>query len=413
MPDAVLGDAALADLAARARAELTHDILPFWQRHAFDGSGWLRGAVEDDLTVDDSRPRHSVIASRTLWTFAVAAQALPEQRGSLETTGRLAANLVLGDFWDEQHGGVFWALAPDRSVAADRKQIYAQAFAIYGLSEWHAATGDAEALEAAWRIFELLETHARDRKRGGYLEALSREWGPLENTALSDKDLAVPKSMNTNLHILEAYTTLLRVTGEDKVREALASLLDASLAHILTLEPFARCQLFFDMDWNSVVDTVSYGHDIEASWLLWDAWEALAEAGVTNAGLQQRTRDAALALADAVRTHGLDADGGVMYEGTPTEVVNDQKHWWPQAEGVVGWLNAYQVAGREEDRAAALAAWDFIEAKVIDREHGEWFAQLERDGSVRSGTPDNVKIGPWKCPYHNARACLEVMRRVQ
>ena len=413
MPDPVVGDAALTNLAARARAELVGNILPFWERHAFDDSGWLHGAVLDDLEIDDSGPRHAVIAARILWTFAAASQALPAVREELDVTARTAYSLVVGGFWDQSHGGVFWALNPDGSIAADRKQTYAQAFAIYGLAEWHAATGDEPALEAAWRLFELLETHARDRERGGYLEALTREWGPLADTALSDKDLSVPKSMNTNLHVLEAYTTLLRVTGDERVREALHELLAVSLDRIVSLIPFAHCQLFFDLDWHSQVDTVSYGHDIEASWLLWDAWEALAAAGIDDAQLAERARSVALGLADAVRTNGQDADGGVMYEGTPAGVVNDQKHWWPQAEGVVGWLNAYQLEGRKEDRAAALAAWDFIEAKVIDHEHGEWFGELNRDGSVRVGAENDLKIGPWKCPYHNARACLQVLHRVR
>jgi mannobiose 2-epimerase len=413
MPQQVTGDAALTELAARARAELVDDILPFWIRHSFDDEDWLPGAVLNDLTVDDARPRHAVIAARTLWTFAAAARDLPELRGDLKNTARKALRLVLDDFWDDDHGGVFWSLNADRSVLADRKQIYAQAFAIYGLAQWVDVSGDAAARSAAFTMFDLLEAHARDRAQGGYLEALTREWGPLANTALSDKDLPVPKSMNTNLHVLEAYTTLLRVTGDERVREALHELLIASLDHIVALKPFAHCELFFDLDWRSHVNTVSYGHDIEASWLLWDAWEALAAAGAVDDALGARTRDVTLKLADAVRAHGLDADGAVMYEGTPARVVNDQKHWWPQAEGVVGWLNAYQLAGRAEDRAAAIGAWDFVEARVIDREHGEWFARLDRAGAVLTGTEDDVKIGPWKCPYHNARACLEVMRRVR
>jgi len=413
MPQFVMGDEALSNLAERARAELVGDILPFWMRHGFDEDGWLAGAVHDDLTVDGSRPRHAVIAARVLWTFSAAARDLPEQRAELIETAMKAKQLVLGDFWDSVNAGVFWALNSDRSVLADRKQVYAQAFAIYGLAQWAEVSGDEAALAAALRLFELLESHARDHERGGYFEALTREWGPLEDTALSDKDLSVPKSMNTNLHVLEAYTTLLRVTGHPHVRDALHSLLADSLEHIVTLSPFAHCELFFDMDWRSQVDTVSYGHDIEASWLLWDAWEALEAAGIVDGGLEERTRSVALLLAEAVRIHGVDGDGGVMYEGTAAGVVNEQKHWWPQAEGVVGWLNAFQLAGRAADREAALAAWDFIEAKVIDREHGEWFARLDRDGVVLEGTPDDVKVGPWKCPYHNARACLEVMRRVR
>lgn len=412
MPEIVVGDAALAALAASARAELTDNILPFWTQHAFDDDGWLRGAVLDDLSLDDSRPRHAVIAARILWTFAAAARDLPELAGQLDPTARKALDVLLGAFWDDMDGGVYWALNADGSIAADRKQVYAQAFAIYGLSQWFEVSGDERAEAAARRLFELLETHARDRVEGGYLEALTRSWGPLTDTALSAKDLSVPKSMNTNLHVLEAYTTLLRVTGDVRVREALHDLLVVSLDHIVTLEPFARCELFFDRDWRSQVDTVSYGHDIEASWLLWDAWEALAESGIDDEALAARTRSVALDLAEAVRENGQDPDGGVVYEGTPEGVVNTEKHWWPQAEGVVGWLNAFQIGGRTEDRASAVAAWAFIQAKVVDRQHGEWFARLDRTGQLLGGTPDDVKVGPWKCPYHNARACLEVIRRV-
>ena len=276
------------------------------------------------------------------------------------------------------------------------------------------ASGDERALAAAMRVFELLEMHARDRMHGGYLEALSRNWGSLADTALSDKDLSVPKSMNTNLHVLEAYTTLLRVTRDSRVAQALHELLRVSLDHIVALRPFAHCDLFFDLEWNSQVDTVSYGHDIEASWLL-----VGRVGGARGGGDRRRSRwPSARAQSRCVlpkpcaRTAKMPTAASCT-RARLTGVVNDQKHWWPQAEGVVGWLNAYQLAGRAEDRAAALAAWDFIEARVIDREHGEWFAELNRDGSVRYGAEGDVKIGPWKCPYHNARACLQVLRRVE
>lgn len=412
MPATVNGDEALARLRERAERELITDILPFWETHAFDDEGWLRGAVLDDLTVVDDRPRHAVLVARILWTFATAAIDLPGEAERWRATAEKARDLLLGALWDDEAGGVYWSLEPDGTVADDRKQVYAQAFTIYALAQWHAATGDAEALECAWQAFDLLEAHGRDRELGGYVEARARDWGPVEHMALSAKDMNVPKSMNTNLHILEAYTTLLRVTGDHRVREALASLLRVSLERIVTEAPRAHCALFFDMSWHSLVPTISYGHDIEASWLLWDAWEALAAAGVSNAVLEQETHRIALALADAVREHGLDSDGGVMYEGVPAEITNPLKHWWPQAEGVVGWLNAYQIAGRGADRDAALAVWDFIEEHQIDRVNGEWFAELDRDGSTRPDAPDECKIGPWKCPYHNARACFEVMRRV-
>jgi mannobiose 2-epimerase len=273
--------------------------------------------------------------------------------------------------------------------------------------EWVRATGDPAALRLAWDLHDAIEGHAREPVHGGYLEALARDWSPLGDMALSERDVSVPKSMNTNLHVLEAYTNLLGLTGDGRVRTELGDLLEVCLGRIIADEPWTHCQLFFDLEWRNQTPNISFGHDIEASWLFWEA--ALA---VGDDGLTQRTRDAALALADAVLDHGVDPDGSVLYEATPTEIVEAEKHWWPQAEGVVGWLNAYQLTGEPRYRDAALAAWRFIEDRVVDRTHGEWFSVLSREGEPLPGHPASKKMGPWKCPYHNARACLEVMRRV-
>jgi len=212
------------------------------------------------------------------------------------------------------------------------------------------------------------------------------------------------------LHVLEAYTVLLRATDDIQVREALRSLLLDMLDHVVSDKPFAHCDLFFDLDWKSLVSKVSYGHDIEASWLFWEAAVA-----VGDEALKARTREVSLDLADAVLAHGVDTDGAVLYEGTATGPSNTEKHWWVQAEAVVGFLNAWQLGGKVEHRAAALRAWQFIEAHVIDHEKGEWFAIVDRQGKVLPDYPqhrDSGKIGPWKCPYHNARAAMEVMRRI-
>ena len=413
MPEPLATTAALADLRDRARAELAGNILPFWEARAFDADGWLAGTVRDDLTVDAQAPRHSVLASRILWTFAEAARDdVAGERDRWLRTARTALELVTGPFWDGHHGGVVWSLDAERRHLSDRKQVYAQAFAIYGLAAYSRAAQDPDTLDQALDLFALLEMHARDRDSGGYLEAHARDWTDLADMSLSPRDLNVPKSMNTNLHVLEAYTTLLEVSGDARVGEALAAVLDVTLENIVRREPWAHCALFFDRAWTSQVDTISYGHDIEAAWLLWEAWEALAHAGVGDESLRERTRAATLDLAHAVRAHGVDADGGVMYEGDPGGVVNSEKHWWPQAEGVVGWLTAFQVGGRDEDLASALAAWEFLEAHVVDHAGGEWWAQLDRDRRPMTEAEGSCRIGPWKCPYHNARACLEVVRRV-
>ncbi|HOY54468.1 MAG TPA: AGE family epimerase/isomerase [Opitutaceae bacterium] len=398
----------LAELRRRAEAELTQDILPFWTRHAFEPDGRLVGVVAHDLRKFDDAPRHVVLCARMLWTFAAAHRVVPNPQ-YLEM-GRKALALLTGPFWDARHGGVFWSLDAKHQVASDRKQIYAEAFTIYGLSEWFAATGDHAALDLAKEVFFLIEKHASEPVHGGYIEALARDWSPLADMRLSLKDLNAPKSMNTLLHIMEAYTALLRVWPDATLRERLRELVEILFKHVYTTEPYARCALFFDLDWRSHTPGISYGHDIEASWLFWEAADALGDET-----LKTRTRDIALAMAEGVRAHGLDTDGAVLYAGEGQQVLNPEKHWWPQAEAVVGFLNAYQLGKHDADLRAAFRAWDFIEAKVIDRQHGEWFAILRRDGTPLPDYPENTdscKIGPWKCPYHNARACIEVLRRV-
>ncbi len=401
--------ASLADLRRRAEAELTEDILPFWQRHAFDpATGYLVGVVANDLRRFDDVPRHAVIAGRLLWTFASAVRREPKPEW--QEMGRRAYALLTGPFWDRQHGGVYWNLDAAGRALSDRKQVYAQAFAIYGLAEWFAASGDGAALEAAQRLFGLIEQHAADRAHGGYLEALGRSWGELADMRLSDKDLNAPKSMNTLLHVLEAYTTLLRQWPDARLRGRLRDLLVVMLDRVVDDKPYTHCQLFFDLKWRSLAPGISFGHDIEASWLLWDAAEALGDAD-----LLARTRRVSLDLAAGVLAHGRDADGSIFYEIRTDGTLRTDKHWWPQAEAVVGFLNAHALGGGAAYREAAIRTWQFIENHVVDRQHGEWFAELDRSGRPLPDYPehpDSCKIGPWKCPYHNGRACLEVMRRV-
>lgn len=399
----------LPGLRRRAEAELTENILPFWTRHAFEpASGKLAGVLTNDLRRFDDVPRHVVLCARILWTFAVAVRR--EARAEWLETGRRAYALLTGPFWDQRHGGVYWSLGAEGGVHSDRKQIYAQAFAIYGLAEWYAATGDMTALDRAQEMFALVERHASEPGFGGYWEARSAAWGELADLRLSEKDLNAPKSMNTLLHVLEAYTTLWRVWPDAGVRSRLQALLEVMLGRVVTTTPYTHCQLFFDLEWKSLSPVISYGHDIEASWLLWDAAEALG-----NPALQERTRGVALAMAAGVLEHGCDDDGSVFYEGNPDRVVKTDKHWWPQAEAVVGFLNAHTLGGEDRFLTAAERAWRFIDDHVVDRMHGEWFAELDRSGQPLPDYPLNAgscKIGPWKCPYHNARACFEVLRRV-
>ncbi len=396
-------------LRLRAEAELNGDILPFWAKHAFDpATGRMAGVVTNDLRKFDDVPRHVVLCARILWTYAAAARLDPKPLW-LET-GRKALAQLTGPFWDTSNGGVFWSIDADGKPMSDRKQVYAEAFTIYGLAEWYLATGDQMALAKAKEIFEALEKHARESEHGGYIEALSVSWSQLEDMRLSDKDLNSPKSMNTLLHVLEAYTTLLQAWPDARVRKSLRDLLIVMLDHVVTTVPYTRCALFFTMDWRSLNNKISYGHDIEASWLLWEAAAALGEPE-----LMQRTKRIALEMADGVLANGIDSDGAVFYDGDAKGVLSSEKHWWPQAEAVVGFLNAHTLSGEAYHLSAATRAWEFIENKVVDKKHGEWFALLDRAGNPLPDYPDNkdcCKIGPWKCPYHNARSCIEVLKRV-
>jgi cellobiose epimerase len=287
----------LTDLRQKVEADLTGNILPFWARRGFKPSGNLVGIITHDLRSYDDVPRHAVLCARVLWTFAEAQKLVPNPKW-LEA-GRKALHLITGPFWDDENGGVYWNLNPDLSPLSDRKQVYAQAFTIYGLVSWYEATGETAALDRAKALFESLEGHARDRERGGYTEALSRTWGRLEDMRLSLRDLNSPKSYNTLLHVLEAYTVLARVWPDARVQEALKTLLQVCLDRIVYEKPFPHCELFFTEDWKSLVSKVSYGHDIEASWLFWEAAVV-----VNDATLLERTKKVALDLADEVLSQG-------------------------------------------------------------------------------------------------------------
>jgi mannobiose 2-epimerase len=286
-----------------------------------------------------------------------------------------------------------------------RKQTYGQAFGIYALAEYFRATGVQEAFDRADRLFEDIEAHAFDPVSGGYWEARGRGWKPIDDIRLSDIDLNAPFSMNTHLHLLEAYTGLVRASGTPRHRDRLRAVLKIMLDRIIDAET-GRLILFQDEHWRPMSDVVSYGHEIEASWLLCEAADTLADDA-----LSVRARAAALRLADGVLARGYDtADGGILYELSPDGHLNTDKEWWVQAEGVVGLLNAYELSGRSEFLDAALRTWDFIDAHIIDRVVGEWRTRVTREGEP---IPGFARVDFWKCPYHNARAMLEIAERTR
>ena len=397
-----------ASWAGQFREELVGNILPFWVRHAVDRqNGGFYGAIDCDLNIEKEAPRAAVINARILWTFSAASRLLGRE---YRETADHAYDYLVNTFWDQKHGGLFWMLDYRGNPISMRKQIYAQAFGIYALAEYFRATGDAASLDFARRLFWAVEDHSYDPVFKGYLEARDRDWRALEDMRLSEKDLNSPKSMNTRLHVMEAYTNLLRVWRDPALEAKQAELLTLIMDRVIDAST-GHFKLFFDKRWKSLSDHFSFGHDIEGSWLLVETAVVLG-----NAGLLERARKLAVTMAQAVYEQGLDRDGSLFYEADAKgKLIDPNKHWWAQAEAVVGFYNAYQISGEARFLEAARRAWDYILAKVVDKTHGEWHAKLTPEGVPLTAKedPDATLVGPWKCPYHNARVCYEMIERLK
>jgi len=386
----------------RVEKELRENILPFWIKYMKDEeNGGFYGKIENDLTIHRDAPKGLVFCSRILWTYS-AAYRLFQNPEHLDMAQR-AYRYLLDYFEDKEYGGMYWLLDYKGKPLVDKKQIYGNAFAIYGLGEFYKATGNEESLQKAIELYHLIEKYSYDPGNRGYFEACTREWRMTEDLRLSDKDMNEKKSMNTHLHILEAYTNLYRVWKDESLKHKLKEIIEVTVDHII--DPNTRhFILFFDEYWNPKSDLISYGHDIEGSWLLWEAAEVLGDEG-----LLKKVRGISEGMAYATYQEGLDQDGGLMNEGGPTGLVDTDKHWWPQAEAAVGFLNAYQLTGDGAFFEASYRSWEFIEKYIIDREKGEWFWRVSKDGKP---IQEEAKGDPWKGPYHNGRACMEIMARL-
>jgi mannobiose 2-epimerase len=381
--------------------EATEHLLPYWISRTIDEQhGGFVGRIDADEQVVEEAPKAAVLNTRILWTFASAARVLDHER--CRRLADRAYRYLIEHFWDETHEGIYWMVDHTGAPFEKRKQIYAQAFAIYAFAEYHRTTGRSDSLHWAIHLFQLLETKSHDTTHGGYYEAFSEDWTPLESVRLSDEDPDEKKSMNTHLHVLEAYTNLYRVWDDPDlgarlrvlVEHFLAIIVDGNTSHLIP---------FFDETWRRRSSRISFGHDIEASWLLVEAAEVLG-----HEGLEEKTAETAVRVADATLRDGIDADHGLAFEAVPDRITNPDRHWWPQAEAVVGFLNAYQVRGEERFREAAIETWAFIQRHLVDRDGGEWKRRVAPDG-----TPyHDDKVGPWKGPYHGVRTCLEGVRRI-
>ncbi|MDY5237291.1 AGE family epimerase/isomerase [Bacteroides helcogenes] len=381
--------------------ELTDNILPYWMTEMTDKeNGGFYGRITGREILIPEAEKGAVLNARILWTFSSAYRIL--NREEYLATATRAKRYVIDHFYDKEFGGVFWSLDCKGHPLDTRKQIYALGFAIYGLSEYHRATGDKEALDYAIRLFESIEKHSFDSVKNGYCEALTRDWKEIADMRLSDKDENERKTMNSHLHILEPYTNLFRVWKDERLEKQIRNLIDIFTDRILNVKT-GHLELFFNDDWVSKCRTVSYGHDIEASWLIHEATLVLGDRKMLE------KVEPLVEYMAAAADEGLTDEGGLVYETFRDRGLTDADlHWWVQAENVVGHANLYQYFGDEIGMQKAFRCWEFIKRRLIDHKNGEWHWSIRADGTVNT---DDDKAGFWKCPYHNGRMCMEIIER--
>jgi mannobiose 2-epimerase len=389
-------------LRERVEKELRGDILPFWLKYAVDEEfGGFRGQIANDLTIDPLAHKGLILNARILWAFAKAHKVYGDE--IYLRTARRAYDYLLRYFWDADFGGVYWMVDHLGQPVETKKRIYGQAFTVYALAEYASASAENEPLERAIALHQLIEEASHDARNGGYFETYERDWKLAAEQRLSEVDMDEKKSMNTHLHMLEAYANLLRQWKDPGLNDRLHELVRIFLDHVIDPQT-NHFRMFFDEEWHDHSKWLSFGHDIEGSWLICEAAEILGDPDILK-----EAREKAVKMAQAVYDQALDADGGLLYEGTGKEIIDSDKHWWPQAEAVVGFLNAYQLSGKDHFLKASGRSWAFIESYIVDRKHGEWFWKVSRDGTP---SQDKYKVDPWKCPYHNSRTCFEVMERL-
>ncbi len=391
----------VTDLKEEIHQELIR-LLDYWSSEVIDTRhGGFLGRIDHFGEIDLSAPKGIVLNARILWTFSSAYRITGIEK--YKEAANRAYNYLMTHFWDQQNGGFVWEVDFQGRKSNVRKQTYAQGFGIYALAEYNRACANVEALEYARQLFYILETRVHDNKFGGYVEALSNDWSKLDDMRLSPKDDNTPKSMNTHLHILEPYTNLFRVWPDKKLKESIENLL--VIFHNKIIDPkTGHFNLFFDTNWSVKSSIVSYGHDIEGAWLMHEA--ALT---IRDFEIIKEVRKTAIKLVDVTLNEGTDVDGS-LYNEKHGNILDKEKHWWPQAEALVGLLDAYSINGQIRYLEEFVKIWTFIKEKLIDTKNGEWYWRVDMNGTPI--TTDD-KVGFWKCPYHNCRALMEILERIE
>ena len=397
-------------------SELLNDILPYWIKYGVEKEGdGFYGAVDLDGNPVPTANKSCVLNARILWTFSEAA--IQYKNPEYIRMADRSFKFLEKHFADKEFSGYFMELSPDNSVASDIKHTYAQAFVIYALCKYFEFRPDDAVLKLIQNFFLLLEKHTKDIGNPGYLEAFTRNWKLYGENRMADNN--EPKSMNTHLHIMEAYAALYKVWKDDAVKLRLTELLNLFIDKIIRDD--GHLGIFFDEQFNEAEASkgiCSFGHDIEASWLLMEAAEILGDEAIIN-----KMKPLCIKMAGAVERVGLDKDGGLFLESTRFgSHIRTNKHWWLQAETLVGFMNAFEMTGDRKYWETVKLSWNFIDNHVIDHQGGEWFTKVNRLGKPFLTEPENDpspyyrndwKIDPWKCPYHNGRAMMEMVKRIE
>ena len=382
----------MKEIKTEIRRVLEENILQYWLTLK-DPEGGFYGEVLSDGTVLYDAPRGVILNARIIWTFAAAYAAL--KKPEYLAAAVHAKDYFLDRFCDHKYGGVYWSVDSKGNKLETKKQLYSQGFAIYGLAELYKVTRDDNVLKQAVNLFRVVEKYFADKVNGGYIEALARDFSPLEDMSLSAHDINADKTMNSHLHILEAYANLYKVWPDPELKAAVVSLLDIIGGKVMS--PDGHLQLYFKKDWTVLPGGVSYGHDIETSWLALEC--------ATAVDYVDKVKPWALKLGIA-GNEGLLPDGSMRYEKLLDGTFDDSRQWWVEAETVVGNLWLWKYHGDSEGLARAKACWNYIKTNLI-RPDGEWHWAILPDGTPDLSQP---RAGFWKCPYHNTRMCLEVMR---
>ncbi|MBU5593755.1 AGE family epimerase/isomerase [Amphibacillus sp. MSJ-3] len=379
--------------------ELTERILPFWLNLKDEQNGGLYGKVDFDLNIDKYGDKGGIVTARFLWTFSAAYRILKDEK--YLAMADHVFQFLTDKLIDREHRGIYWLLDYQGKPIDTRKHIYAQSFAIYGLSEYYRITQKEEALELALELYDLIESIGFDQENQAYKEEFNREWIEVPNEMLSENGVVADITMNTHIHILEAYTNLYKAYPNEALKDRLITLLKVHYEKIYQHDTHFL-GVFFDKQWSKIIDLKSFGHDIEAAWLMDDTIRTL---GIENEAYKKMIRDISYNISE----YAIQPDGSLINEEENGEL-DKTRVWWVQAEAIVGFYNAYQRTGDIKFLNRVQGLWNYIQTTIHDpRPNGEWYWSIEPDGSPTK----RDLVEPWKASYHNARMALELIERME